>query len=97
MGGVERVLYGSKARIGLHQPSLTRLDSKSCQTEFDSAGAKEIRSFLRFMLPDTVSKVSEIIMKTSCESITWLSGKQAVDLGIATKLEEPNLVLKIPK
>jgi ATP-dependent protease ClpP protease subunit len=97
MGGVERVLYGSRARIGLHQPSVTRLDKKSCQTEFDSAGVKEIRSFLRFMLPDTASKILEILMNTSCESITWVSGKQAIDLGIATKLEEPNLVLKIPK
>jgi ATP-dependent protease ClpP protease subunit len=97
MGGVERVLYGSKARIGLHQPSVTWQDKRSCQTEFDSAGVKEIRSFLRFMLPDSASKVFEIIMKTSCESITWVSGKQAIDLGIATKLEEPNLVLKFPK
>ena len=97
MGGVERVLYGSKARIGLHQPSVTRLDKKSCQTEFDSAGVKEIRSFLRFMLPDSSSKILEILMNTSCESITWVSGKQAIDLGIATKLEEPNLVLKLPK
>jgi ATP-dependent protease ClpP protease subunit len=97
MGGVERVLYGSRARIGLHQPSVTRLDKKSCQTEFDSAGVKEIRSFLRFMLPDSSSKILEIMMNTSCESITWVSGKQAIDLGIATKLEEPNLVLKIPK
>jgi ATP-dependent protease ClpP protease subunit len=95
MGGVERVLYGSKARIGLHQPSLTRLDTKTCQTEFDSAGAKEIQSFLKFMLPDSASKVFEIIMKTSCKSMTWVSGKQAIDLGIATKLEEPNLILKI--
>ena len=49
------------------------------------------------MLPDSASKVFELVMKTSCESITWVSGKQAIDLGIATKLEEPNLVLKIPK
>ena len=97
MGGVERVLYGSKARIGLHQPSVERQEKRFCQTEFDSVGVKEIRSFLRFMLPDSASKVFEIVMKTSCESITWVSGKQAIDLGIATKLEEPNLILKIPK
>jgi hypothetical protein len=28
-------------------------------------------------------------MKTPCDKMTWVTGAQTIDLGIATKLEKP--------
>lgn len=89
IGGVERVMYGSKARIGLHQPRSVRENESFCANQLDGNGIKELRSFLRFMIPDTAERVFDIVMKTPCDKMTWVTGAQTIDLGIATKLEKP--------
>ncbi len=89
MGGIERVMYGSKARIGLHQPRTVRDQDSFCANQFDGNGIKELRSFLRFMIPETAETVFDIVMKTPCDKMTWVNGKKTIDLGIATKLEMP--------
>ena len=89
LAGTERVLAGSRARIGLHQPARERGLEKSrhCVTSSDSAAAVEIRRFLRWVIPDGADRVMQIILGTSCDSIEWIRGQQALDMGIATRLE----------
>jgi hypothetical protein len=47
MGGVERVLVGSRARIGLHQSTNIRPGERTCAGSIDSACMDEIRRYLR--------------------------------------------------
>jgi hypothetical protein len=101
MGGVERILYGANAKIGLHQASQiterrrTGQNERWCASDVHSPIPRDIRSYLRFMIPNTAAEIFDLIMKTSCDSILWVNGQKALDLGIATKLQEPNLILKI--
>ena len=89
VAGTERVLIGSRARIGLHQPASVRDYDKSrrCARGTDSNGIAEIRRFLRWAVPDTADRITDIILRTSCDSIEWIQGQQALDLGVATRLE----------
>jgi len=89
MGGIERVMYGDKARIGLHQPRSVREDASFCANQLDGNGIKELRSFLRFMIPETAETVFDIVMKTPCDKMTWVAGQKTIELGIATKFEKP--------
>ena len=89
MGGVERVMYGDKARIGLHQPRSVREDASFCANQLDGNGIKEFRSFLRFMIPETAETVFDIVMKTPCDKMTWVAGQKTIELGIATQFEKP--------
>ena len=87
LGGVERVLAGPRARIGFHQPATTRGANRWCGTTLDSNGIREIRSYLRFTIPQTADQVLDKILKTSCDTIDWEAGQRALDLGVATKIE----------
>ena len=87
VGGVERVLAGTGARIGLHQAATTRGSQRWCSSTADSNSVREIRSYLRFMIPDTANDVIRTIMNTTCDEITYTQGRAAVDLGVATRLE----------
>ena len=89
VAGTERVLIGSRARIGLHQPASVRDYDKSrrCASGSDSNGVAEIRKFLRWAVPDTAERIMDIILRTSCDSIEWVQGQQALELAIATRLE----------
>jgi hypothetical protein len=88
LGGTERVLAGSRARIGFHQPSTNRAGySRRCGASIDSNGVREMRRYLRWVLPaESAEQVMAVIMKTSCDTIEWTYGQRAVDLGIATSI-----------
>jgi len=91
LGGGERILWGSRAAIGLHQPALVRegdrLENRSClTTNFDTA-VVAMRRYLQFVLPRTSDQVMEVVISTPCKSITWIKGKRAIDLGVATRVE----------
>jgi hypothetical protein len=89
VAGTERVLVGSRARIGLHQPASGRDDDKSRRRASgnDSNGVSEIRKFLRWAVPDTADRIMDIVLGTSCDSIEWIQGQRALELAIATRLE----------
>jgi hypothetical protein len=88
LGGVERVLAGSRARIGLHQAAYVKAETKgrSCDVGMDSPSVRDLRRYLAFVVPATSSQVMDVITHTSCKDITWASGQRALDLGIATSL-----------
>jgi hypothetical protein len=93
VAGTERVLVGSRARIGLHQPASMRDYDKSrrCASGSDSNGVAEIRKFLHWAVPDTAERIMDIVMATSCNSIEWVNGQQALDLAIATRLDSADI------
>ena len=94
IAGVERVLIGSRATIGLHQPTATRggsEKSRRCVTSPYSDGLAQIRRFLRWAIPDQADRVLEIILQTPCDSIEWVHGQQALDLAIATRLDSADI------
>lgn len=92
MGGRERILIGAQARIGLHQAATVRKEpgvdsSRSCQTDRFAGVYKQIRLFLRMVLADQSDAVFERIMATPCTSMEWVSGRSALEMGIATQVE----------
>jgi hypothetical protein len=86
LGGAERVLWGSRAAIGLHQAK-----DYECDRFGTSLGTHRIKDYLGNVVPATADRIFEIITRTSCQSITWIVGDRAIDLGIATKLEAPDV------
>jgi len=86
LGGVERVLWGSRAAIGLHQAR-----DYDCDRFGTSLATHRMKDYLRDVVPATAVPIFEIITGTSCESIAWIVGQRAIDLGIATKLEAPGV------
>jgi hypothetical protein len=100
LGGIERVLAGSRARIGLHQPATVRdfgIDRRRCAMSPDSQMAQGIRQYLRWVVPQTAEEVLQVMMTTSCNSIAWEQGARAVELGIATRLESEKTDLFGPR
>ena len=91
LGGSERILWGSRAAIGLHQPSLVRegdkVENGRCVTTNFDAPVVAMRRYVQFVLPQTSDQVMEVVMSTPCKSITWVKGKRAIDLGVATRVE----------
>ena len=87
MGGVERVLVGSRARIGLHQATNIRPGERTCAGSIDSAGMDEIRRYMRYVIPKRPQDVVNMIIETPCDKMTFVAGQQAIDLGIATRVE----------
>lgn len=91
MGGSERILWGSRAAIGLHQPSLIRdldkpEDKRCFTTNFDTP-VVAMRRYIQFVLPQTSAQIMAVAMSTPCKSITWVTGQGAIDLGLATRIE----------
>ncbi|MDQ6684962.1 MAG: hypothetical protein M3Z16_07540 [Pseudomonadota bacterium] len=91
LGGTERILWGSRAAIGLHQPSTVRSDEsfedRHCQaTTFDTA-VVAMRRYIKFVLPESSDEVMKVVMGTPCKSITWVKGQRAIALGVATRVE----------
>jgi len=84
LGGVERVLWGSRAAIGLHQPSTSML---GCDRFGNTPGGYAMKKYLHEVVPANADRIIEIAMNTSCVSIEWISGRRALDLGIATTIE----------
>ena len=91
LAGTERLLVGSRAKIGFHQPATGRGNERRCSASFDSSGVRDIRKYLRWVLPGEIDPVMELIMQTSCDAIAWLHGQRALELGIATRLESENV------
>jgi ATP-dependent protease ClpP protease subunit len=95
LGGVERVLYGSRAVIGLHQVAQTRageqMDDRRCVQSRESESTAELRKYLRFVASDNWEPIMQVVMATSCKSIEWIRGQRALDLGIATAVERPTV------
>jgi len=86
LGGVERVLWGSRAAIGLHQPR-----DYDCDRFGTSLGTHRIKDYLREVVPLKADQILELIMATSCQSISWIRGERAIELGIATELKAPGI------
>ena len=89
LAGRERILVGSRARIGFHQAAVVYNGSKEkhCSFMFDMGGVREMRRYVATMIPSRSDDVMKLIMSTSCETIEWTSGQHALDLGIATGVE----------
>lgn len=86
LGGVERVLMGPRARIGFHQASVTRDKERSCVSDRFSRAYREIRSFLNFVSDKQVDAMMNLILTTSCHKMSWVSGSEAMEMGVATKV-----------
>ena len=86
LGGIERVLFGPRARIGFHQASVTRDKERSCVSDRFSRAYREIRSFLNFVSDKQVEALMNLIVSTSCDKMSWVSGAEAMELGVATKV-----------
>jgi ATP-dependent protease ClpP protease subunit len=97
LGGAERVLAGSRARIGFHQAALVGAKGRRCDQSIDSPGVIKIRKYLRFVIPADADRIFQIIMKTSCDSIEWIYGQPALELGVATTLESEAVDVFGPK
>jgi len=87
LGGTERILAGSRARIGLHQSSRGSEHNHVCDPTSYSSATREMSAYLKSVIPTEADQVMNVIMQTSCESVEWVHGQRAVKLGIATGLE----------
>jgi hypothetical protein len=97
MGGVQRVLVGSRARIGLHQPASVGAHTRHCSVGSDANGVKEIRRYIAWAIPETSSEIIKVMMNTSCDTITWVNGEQSISLGVATRVEAEDTDVFGPK
>jgi TPR repeat protein len=91
MGGSERILWGSRAAIGLHQPSqhrdVNKPENTICFTTNFDVPVVAMRRYIQFVLPRTSDQIMAVAMSTPCKSITWVNGQGAIDLGLATRIE----------
>jgi ATP-dependent protease ClpP protease subunit len=94
LGGSERTLVGSRARVGFHQAAFVGEKVRRCDQSMDSP---EIRRYLRFVIPVGADRIYPIIMETSCDSIEWVYGQRALELGVATALESESVDVFGPK
>lgn len=94
LGGAERVLWGSRAVVGLHQIAYTSGFGKGTTTtcvgtSFDPSTVA-MRRQLKLLVPQTADEIMRVVMATKCSDITWIKGDRALELQLATKLEAPN-------
>jgi ATP-dependent protease ClpP protease subunit len=94
LGGAERLLVGSRARIGFHQVAWIGEKARRCDRSMDSP---EIRRYLRYVIPADADQIYPIIMETSCDSIEWIYGQRALELGVATTVESEDVDVFGPK
>jgi len=97
LGGAERVLARSRARIGFHQASFQTDKDKWCIDSTANSEAEKIRRYLRFVIPANADRVFRMVMETSCNSIEWSYGQNALELGVATTLESEGVDVFGPK
>ena len=97
LGGAERVLVGSRARIGFHQSALVGQKDRRCDRAIDSLGAAKIRKYLRDVIPAGADRIFQLVMNTSCDSIEWTYGQRALELGVATRLESEGIDIFGPR
>ena len=87
LGGTERVLVGSRARIGLHQPSRGTGGNRLCDDATYTSAARDMAAYVQSSIPGHAEEVINLIMQTSCNDITWIGGRRALELNIATRVE----------
>lgn len=101
LGGAERILSGSRAAIGFHQVVRLRGNQKiedgDCVTHRASSSASELQAYLRHVVHRTADWIYNIVMETSCKSMTWVTGRRALELGVATRLDAPDRDLFGPR
>lgn len=91
LGGRERILLGSQARIGFHQASRTENpDSarprKVCSTDRQATVYRRIGRYLDWLLGERAGPIFERSLATSCHSMDWVRGQEALSMGVATEL-----------
>ncbi|HEX6792284.1 MAG TPA: hypothetical protein VF304_00415 [Casimicrobiaceae bacterium] len=88
LAGRERVLVGSRARIGFHQAAFVRNGTKDrhCSERWDNT-TRDMQRYVFAVLPAAADNVMKLILATSCNAIEWTAGQTALDLGIATGVE----------
>ena len=88
LGGTERLLVGPKARIGFHQAARTHeREDKTCEATRQDRSFRAMRSYLGWVDPAHADRMMDTIMRTPCTSIAFIAGEQALDLGVATRVE----------
>jgi ATP-dependent protease ClpP protease subunit len=87
LGGTERILVGSRAKIGLHQPARGSMRNRVCDPTTYSSSTTETLAYLKSVIPAEADQIMSLIMQTPCEGMEWVYGQRAVTLGIATSLE----------
>jgi len=97
LAGRERVLVGSRAKIGFHQAAVFHTDTKDrhCSTRADIT--RDMQRYVFAVLPAAADDVMKLILSTSCDSIEWTAGQRAVDLGIATHIDDNGVDVFGPK
>lgn len=82
--GIERVLVGSRARIGFHEAAtIDKSNERHCSDGFDLL----IRRHLMWVIPEHADDVMRVVRSTSCRTIEWIAGQRALDLAVATRLD----------
>ena len=82
--GIERVLVGSRARIGFHEAAMIdKSNERHCSDGFDLL----MRGHLMWVIPEHADDVMRIVRSTSCRTIEWIAGQRGLDLGVATRVD----------
>jgi hypothetical protein len=100
LSGDERILWGSRARIGFHEAArVSDKLPKRCEQTMDSPAVVRMRRYLHLRFDSTADadRIFQLIMDTSCNSIEWVAGQRALELHVATRLEEAKVDVFGPK
>lgn len=93
LGGTERLLVGSLAKIGVHQPAIVGGSGRRCDPTMYTSAARDTSAYLKSVIPAHADEVMTLMMQTSCDDIEWIYGQRALDLGVATELESEGTVV----
>jgi hypothetical protein len=61
--------------------------TRVCDPTTYSSATRDLSEYLKTVIPATADRVMDLIMQTPCETIEWVYGRRAIDLGIATRLD----------
>lgn len=91
LGGRERILLGAQARIGFHQAGrVENPDSprqrKICSSDRQATVYRRIWRYLDWLLGERAGPIFERSLATSCHSMDWVRGQEALSMGVATEL-----------
>lgn len=87
LGGTERILVGSLAKIGIHQPARGVGPNRRCDPTTYTSAAHDMSAYLKSVIPTHADQVMTLMMQTSCNDIEWIYGQRALDMDIATGVE----------
>jgi hypothetical protein len=98
LGGTERWLVGTRARIGFHQAARTHeREDKTCEATRQDRSFRAMRRYLGWVDPAHADALMDTIMQTPCTSIAFIAGDRALELGVATMLARPDDDLSRPR